>query len=394
MVQTSERATIKLPGIQQEQGISTPASSFLTAVPVFLGLTQTAPLNRQEISQFGIPQKLTLWTQFQPYFGNSASSYLAAAVHGFFANGGQLCYVMPLSEQTLFEDALQHLESLNAIDLVCAPDIMLTDHVQRQQMQLKVLEHCWRMGDRFAILDAGAEPIDKIVEQQQYLTQQAEQFAPGASSYGALYAPWIQGLSEFSSSRRLVPPCGHIAGIYAQSDRTVGVHKAPANYILEDVADVIPNLSSADQQQLNPEARGAGTNCIRAFSGRGIRVWGAATLSQDADWHYVSVRRLFLTVNRWIDQNLIDVAFEPNAFQLWNRIERELTTYLESLRQQGALQGATPQEAFYVKCNSETNPIEQRELGTVVTEIGLAPTIPSEFIVVRLIHGDTGVATL
>lgn len=405
MVQTSNSLAMKLPGVQREQVIPTPTASFLTAVPAFLGLTQTAPRDRQGSERFGAPQKLTLWTQFQAYFGDpsprdgSLNTYLADAVHGFFANGGRLCYVVPLKAQSLlqFEETLQQLESLDEIDLVCAPDIRFADQSQWHPMQVKLLEHCWRMGDRFAILDAFGESVDAIAEQQRQLTQQA----PDASSYGALYAPWIQVLPDTnnlrkdpSSPNRLVPPCGHVAGIYAQSDRAVGVHKAPANYMLEDIVDLTLDLSNADQQALNPDEKGAGVNCIRAFPGRGIRVWGASTLSQDANWHYLSVRRLFLTVNRWINQNLVDVVFEPNDLSLWNRIERELTTYLESLRQQGALQGVTPQEAFYVKCDAETNPVEQRDIGTVVTEIGLAPTIPSEFIVVRLIHGNTGVNTL
>ncbi|MEG3936003.1 phage tail sheath C-terminal domain-containing protein, partial [Microcoleus sp. T3_B1] len=112
---------------------------------------------------------------------------------------------------------------------------------------------------------------------------------------------------------------------------------------------------------------------------------------QNPDWQYINVRRLFLTVLRWIERNLEDVVFEPNDFKLWVRIERELTTYLESLLRKGALQGRTPQEAFYIKCDSETNPPEMRDIGTVVTEIGLAPTKPNEFIVVRLIHGTAGV---
>jgi phage tail sheath protein FI len=150
-------------------------------------------------------------------------------------------------------------------------------------------------------------------------------------------------------------------------------------------------LTDALQAALNP----IGVNAIRAFPGRGIRVWGARTLSSQAAWTYVSVRRIFLTAIRWIERNLGGVAFEPNDPQLWNRIGRELRVYFTALFRAGALQGRTPAEAFYVKCDAETNPPEVREAGRVVTEIGLAPASPNEFVVVRIIHGVGGVgATL
>jgi phage tail sheath protein FI len=130
---------------------------------------------------------------------------------------------------------------------------------------------------------------------------------------------------------------------------------------------------------------------LRAFPGRGIRVWGARTLSSDPAWTYVSVRRLFLTACRWIERNMVGAVFEPNDPRLWTRISRELTAYFNDLFRQGALQGRTPQEAFYIKCDAETNPLEIREAGSVITEIGLAPGLPNEFVIVRIIHGASGV---
>jgi len=165
------------------------------------------------------------------------------------------------------------------------------------------------------------------------------------------------------------------------------VHKAPANEVLHGVSDLVPDVSDADQAELNP----IGVNCLRAFPGRGIRVWGARTLSREPAWTYISVRRLFLTVGRWIERNLTDVPFEPNDARLWSRIERELTTYFSELLRQGALKGNTAADAFYVKCNAETNPQEGRDAGKVVTEIGLAPSVPAEFIVVRIITGTSGI---
>ena len=126
----------------------------------------------------------------------------------------------------------------------------------------------------------------------------------------------------------------------------------------------------------------------------GIRIWGARTLSQQAAWRYINVRRIFLTAGRWIERNMTDVLFEPNTPELWGRIVRDLTMYFTELLEQGALAGRTAQEAFYVKCDAETNPHTEREIGHVVTEIGLAPAATAEFIVMRLIHGPSGVCIL
>jgi hypothetical protein len=119
-------------------------------------------------------------------------------------------------------------------------------------------------------------------------------------------------------------------------------------------------------------------------------VWGARTVSADPAWKYVNVRRLFLTTGRWIERNLSQVVWEPHDPSLWARVTRSLTAYFTDLHRRGALMGSTPAEAFYVKCDAETNPPEVRDAGMVVTEIGLAPTSPGEFIVVRVIHRADG----
>ena len=166
------------------------------------------------------------------------------------------------------------------------------------------------------------------------------------------------------------------------------MHKAPANEVLQGVVGLERLLSNDDQAFLNPKR----VNCLRSFPGRGIRVWGARTLSGDDAWTYVNVRRLFLTAVRWVDWNMGAVVFEPNDARLWARIERDLNSYFLEVYRRGALKGRSPQEAFYVKCNAQTNPPEVRELGQVVTEVGLAPAVPYEFVVVRLIHGASGVS--
>jgi hypothetical protein len=154
-----------------------------------------------------------------------------------------------------------------------------------------------------------------------------------------------------------------------------------------NVVDLERAIDNKIQDQLNP----IGVNCLRAFPGRGIRVWGARTLSTNEAWTYVNVRRIFLTAARWIDQNMTGYVFEPHTSDLWARITRDLTAYFTDLWRSGALVGSTPDEAFFVKCNAETNPDEDRDQGRVVAEIGLAPTTPHEFIVVRIIQLTSGI---
>jgi phage tail sheath protein FI len=174
----------------------------------------------------------------------------------------------------------------------------------------------------------------------------------------------------------------------ARCDRTQGVHRPPANLPLIDALDLSLTLTDADQRRLT---EGAQVNCLRALPGRGLRLWGCCTLGADGPGRTLGERRLLITVARWAALALADVAFEPNDFALWVRIEREFTAYLEGLAQQGAIQGTTAAEAFFVRCDAETNPPAVRDLGQVVTLVGLAPAIPGEFIVLRLIHGETGV---
>jgi len=379
------------PGVILQDIALIPRDALMTGVPIFLGVT---PIHSHQLLEFSAtPKMLTLWTQFLQQFARyPVSDYLTHAVRGFFENGGRLCYVLllPNASQDNPDDisfaltmdtlgqGLQAIEALNTIDLVCVPDIMQsTSTSEIMQLQALVLEHCDRLGDRFAILDSlNTANLDEINQQRQQLI----------GNNGAIYGSWI--MVETVSFP--IPPCGHIAGIYAQNDRESGVHRAPANYVLNGVLDMSVAISASDWQRLNVE-HGAGVNWIHSFKSRGIRVWGARTVSQIAGYQYVNVRRLIITVLRWAEHNLMGIVFEPNDISLWTRIARELTVYCESLWQKGALQGQELEEAFYVKCDSETNPVEVRNVGQVVAEVGLAPTTPAEFIVISLVHGNSGI---
>jgi len=366
--------------VYREDVFATPRAALPTGVPAFLGRTSGGTVNQ--------PVRLTIFSQLADAFGPPLPErHLASAVEGFFLNGGRECLVVPLAAgdpEAALTAGLAALATRQDLDLVCAPDLLVDaqDLDQILRMQTAILRHCAAEGDRFALLDArpGAG-LDQVLAQRNGLD--GDGGIGGIGGNGALYHPWLRSMG----SGRLVPPCGHVAGVVARCDQRTGVHKAPANEELEGVVDLAVGLTDADQALLNP----AGVNALRAFPGRGIRIWGARTLSHQAAWTYINVRRLFLTAARWIELNLADAAFEPHDTRLWNRITRELTTYFEGLFRAGALKGSTAAEAFFVKCDGETNPPEVRETGRVVTVIGLAPGVPNEYVVVRIVHGAGGV---
>jgi uncharacterized protein len=340
--------------------------------------------------------------------------YLTEAIIGFFENGGTLCYVVRAdpakNPQKALIEAINTLDVLTDIDLVVIPDAMsllpklpddpmrsatdviTLDEWQRQakeaeprviSVQQAVIQHCEKHGDRFAILDALPEKTSESVLTQ--CNDIKEGLTPEALRNGTFYYPWLMRLTKNAQGQlvlRSVPPCGHIAGIFARSDRDRGVFKAPANEEIRDAVNLEVLIDNSDQGELNSQ----GINCLRAFPGRGIRVWGARTLSSDSNWRYINVCRLFITIKRWIDVQMVWAAFEPNTPQLWVRIQRELSAYLTQLWRAGALKGETPERAFYVKCDAQINPLESREMGNVFTEIGFAPSSPAEFILVRINH--------
>jgi phage tail sheath protein FI len=171
-----------------------------------------------------------------------------------------------------------------------------------------------------------------------------------------------------------------MCGVYARVDSERGVHKAPANEIVRGALGLKYNITKGEQDILNPK----GINCIRAFPNRGIRVWGARTISSDASWRYINVRRLFNMVEQSIELGTQWAVFEPNDHKLWKRITRDISAFLMRLWRQGALFGKTPEEAFYVKCDEETNPPEVIDAGQLICEIGMCPVKPAEFVIFRI----------
>jgi len=272
-------------------------------------------------------------------------------------------------------------EAADDVTMVCVPDLMALYQADKISMegvkavQQAMLDHCANMRDRFAILDCppGMNP--------QQVKDWRMNEAGYDSKYGAVYYPWIKVANPLGNGEGiLVPPSGHMAGIYARSDTERGVHKAPANEVVRGAIGLEVKTTKSEQDSLNP----VGINCIRTFPGRGIRVWGARTLSSDGQWRYINVRRLFNFVEKSIEQGTQWVVFEPNDMDLWERIKRDIRAFLTRVWRDGALFGATPDEAFYVKCDEELNTVEIRDAGQVIIDIGIAPVKPAEFVIFRI----------
>ncbi len=317
----------------------------------------------------------TNFAEFKKEFGDFSSdpgqNALAHAVYGFFNNGGTRCWVARVTTAGDVTKALEKFAAIDEIALVAVPGA--TD----APTQTAVLDHCEKVGDRFGILDG------QRFDGSQSLTPDAAKGTVRDSNYAALYFPWIQVTDPTAKGggRTYVAPSGHVAGIYARVDAQRGVHKAPANEVIRGALGVEMRLSKAHQDGLNPD----GINVIRAFNGN-ITVWGARTLGGDAnaEWKYLSVRRLFLFLRESIDEGTKWVVFEPNEPGLWAKIRRNVEAFLTTVWSEGALFGATPQEAFYVKCDAELNPPAVRDQGQVITEIGVAVVRPAEFVIFRI----------
>lgn len=319
---------------------------------------------------------VTSWNEFVNQFGKigADNKHLAHAVYGFFHNGGTRCWVMRLATDTDLANLAERLNEFAAIDeiaIVAAPGLV-TDAVQGA-----LLEHCAKTADRVAVLD-GAKTPASITAATVCTVARSE-----TGSHGAVYFPWIEVSDPTSTTGGtvVVPPSGHIAGIYARNDATRGVHKAPANEVVRGALGLAYRVSKAQQDELNP----SGINVIREFNGA-LKVWGGRTLADEghAEYRYISTRRYMNYLRESIDDGTQWVVFEPNTAALWQRITRTLTDFLTNEWRAGALFGETPKQAFYVKCDADTNPADVRELGQVITEIGVATVKPAEFVIFRV----------
>ena len=237
----------------------------------------------------------------------------------------------------------------------------------------KIILHCETSRFRFAVIDC--EPHDSdmgnLVPREDLGTD---------TQYAAFYYPWVIASDPQSGARVLVPPGGYALGVYARTDSERGVFKAPANEIARGVLDLEFDINDEAQGVLNPR----GVNAIRKFPGRGIRIWGARTLSSNTLWKYVSVRRLFIFLERSIYEGTQWVVFEPNDDRLWARVKDTIRLFLRSQWREGALFGRTEEEAFFITCDRTTMSQDDILNGRLICEIGISPVRPAEFVIFRI----------
>ncbi len=313
------------------------------------------------------------------------------SVSGFFANGGGVAYPyllcaeatdIPLNNPAKPREGLGAFDDLeNDLNILVGPGL-------NPNQQKEVLEYCERRFDVFAILDGPKERMQGEEIEKNGLLPASDK------GFGALYVPWVKVKNPFQDKGKsyadepLVPPSGFMAGVYARVDGTRGVHKAPANETVAGIIGLAYHINAREQAAYNVR----GINCIRDFGGRGIRIWGARTLAtlSNPSWKYINVRRLFIMVEKTIQLGSQWAVFEPNDHRLWARLRRNLWAFLSRVWASGALQGRTAEEAFYVKCDEETNPQEEIDAGYVNIEIGIAPVKPAEFVVFKIGQWDGG----
>ncbi|MEU7958889.1 phage tail sheath family protein [Micromonospora humida] len=404
------------PGIYVEEvpGAARPIGPVGMAVAAFVGVApnRTAHVDRA--------LAVTSWSEFLRLYADGddlESTPLARAVFGFLDNGGSRCWVVNVGADGQLtgtgqrRTGLQLVEAIDEVAILAAPGFH--DPVSHEAL----LSMAERLRTMVAICDSppGIEDIST-------LTRVATPARPGKagdgkpadgkpadgkagepadpdtgtahrarqSDYATYYFPWLRVRDPLTGELVLTPPSGHMAGIWARTDALRGVHKAPANEPVRGAVDLEYLVTRSEHDVLNPK----GVNVIRYFAGEGIRVWGARTLAAEAsEWRYLNVRRLSISIEQAIAGGTRWMVFEPNDYSLWRSIRRDIGAFLTRVWRDGALLGRTPEEAFFVKCDEETNPVDVRDAGMVVAHIGIAVVKPAEFVVFKLSQWAGGTET-
>jgi phage tail sheath protein FI len=397
-------STYHTPGVyvQEIPAGPRPIQAVGTSTAAFIG---EAPLADAMVNQ---ARAVNNWSEFVARFmpeeeKDRKSTVLSNAVYGFFENGGSRCFIVNTGKGADVDDALAVAAIEDEIAIVAAPG--LSDPATHAALQT----HCERLEDRVAILDT-PEEVDDIGLLTQVETVPVpkdrggrKSRAGGAADEGpkkggllpaqsdrgftSVYFPWITVLDPIDDVLVNVPPSGHMAGIWARTDASRGVHKAPANETVNGALNLTYRLTRDEQGVLND----VGVNCLRLFARSGIRVWGARTRADPAnEWRYLPVRRLFNMIEESIVEGTTWIVFEPNDRTLWKHIRRDIGAFLTRVWRDGALFGATPEEAFFVKCDEETNPPDVIDAGQVVAVVGIAPVKPAEFVVFQVMQSAAG----
>lgn len=250
--------------------------------------------------------------------------------------------------------------------------IIAVPGVTDPNVQLTLTAHCENLASRFAVLD-----IPKDAKKIQDVIAHRDMFD---SDYAAMYHPWLEVFDPLDKKNIAIPPSGAVMGIYARSDNTRGVHKAPANEVVRACVGLDCQFNKGEQDILNPK----GVNLIRIFPGQGIRIWGARTVSSNPSWKYINVRRLFIFIEESIKANTSWAVFEPNDTALWVRVQRTISVFLTNLWRNGSLAGTSPEEAFFVNIGRNTMSQDDIDNGRLICVIGVAPVKPAEFVIFRI----------
>jgi phage tail sheath protein FI len=271
---------------------------------------------------------------------------------------------------------LRQLEDLEDISIVAAPGSTYQYEAtaygpQARAIVRQLIRHAERMQYRIAVVDSGD---NQSIGQIRAMRAQLD------STHAALYYPWVRVLDPLSQREIYTPPSGFVAGIYARNDVNRAVYKAPANEVVNLALGFERFLNKSQQEVLNPE----GINCFRFFEGRGMRLWGARTISSDPEWKYVNLRRYFAYLERSIDKGTQWAVFEPNGEQLWANVRRTIEDFLLNEWQNGALLGDKPEKAYFVKCDRSTMSQNDLDNGRLICLIGVAPLRPAEFVIFRI----------
>ncbi len=344
-----------------------------TSVTAFIGPTVATPIRN------GDHPPLTAFADFAAIYGGlddltradggAAPNHLAHAAWAFFAGGGQRLYVAPTPPDGSPDDfavALTGLDDIPEIAVLAAPGVA-TDAVTRL-----LLDHVGMPGRyRFAVLDPpqGATVAEVAAFRAAY-----------DSRHAALYYPWVLTPDPLGGAPIARPPSGFVCAIFARTDLDRGVWKAPANEVVTGAVGLEREITAQMQTELNPK----GMNCLRVLTGRGLRLWGARTLSAEPEWTYVNVRRLMTYLEASLDRGLQWVVFEPNAPRLWAQVAQGANEFLHALWRNGGLMTATPDEAFFVRCDASTMTQDDLDAGRLVCLIGVAPLRPAEFLIFRI----------
>ncbi len=274
-----------------------------------------------------------------------------------------------IDNEKKIKTGLAGLLDIEDISIMCAPE-------NDDEISKKLVEECSKLKDRFAIIQPSIQRVSNI-----------ETLEPIKNDkYAATYIPWLYVNDPLTRSKKLVPPCGHMAGIYARVDNDRGVHKAPANEVVNGMISLQFQLDDNTQGILNPK----GINVIRNFRGRGNMVWGARTISKDPMWKYINVRRLFIFVEKSVKRSMQWAVFEPNNERLWSRVKTTISQFLISVWKTGALMGTKPEEAFFVVCDRTVMTQNDLDNGRLIVVVGLAATKPAEFVICRFVQWQSG----